>query len=122
MKLMTDRDKAALAANEWYIDHLPREGYNLEIWEKLKALGSNPNPADVEAIIGNKGWTATCCDYCDRNDIRVWITIHLPNMTDGYPHEMCLECAGKIVNIYNSTLRPTLNPEGVDHASQASDG
>lgn len=70
MELIT-RQKEANRAKEhfkWYLD-LP-EGHFLfsekkkKIYQELCALGDNPNPDDVDRVIGNNSWTKTACDEC----------------------------------------------------------
>ena len=34
--------------------------------QELKALGKNPNPDDVDRIIGNSSWTHVNCDICEQ--------------------------------------------------------
>ena len=35
-----------------------------DLYKKLVDLGENPNPDDVDMIIGNKGWTSLVCGDC----------------------------------------------------------
>jgi hypothetical protein len=43
----------------------------LDILKRLLALESNPEPDQVDSIIGNASWTATKCDECGTQGIEV---------------------------------------------------
>ena len=66
MELITRKCRASTAADRW------NEQYkNEEVWgEKqkttklLRKLGKNPNPDDVDIIIGNDTWISIPCSEC----------------------------------------------------------
>lgn len=75
------KDQAKRAADRWkmqYYDPKKRWSscflYDLDTkgkWEALKALGPDPDPDDVDRIIGNSSWTEPqrcdgCCAPADR--------------------------------------------------------
>lgn len=71
MQLLTSKIEASTAAARW--KNAYRDGFNefedtpkQTIWKKLKSLGPNPEPADVNAIIGNNSWASVRCDECDK--------------------------------------------------------
>lgn len=72
MKLIiTRQDLANSAAQLWKQQYFTVggwlkifEGDSESIHKELVALGSTPNPDDVDRIIGNIGWTTISCDSC----------------------------------------------------------
>lgn len=79
MQILTRRDRAVGTAELWerqYRQDIRNPAlakglaFNpIEVYDKLLALGKNPNPDDVDAAIGNKSWTsifcAECLNYCE---------------------------------------------------------
>lgn len=64
MFLQTRHSKAAEAADSWELTHKgDRDGKAT----KIRALGPNPEPEAVNAIIGNESWTRCSCSECGRD-------------------------------------------------------
>lgn len=100
MRLITSEDKAHRVARRWkeayyYNDNkwmVANDGTSFHpktIYNKLMALGENPNPKDVDACIGNSSWTETICSECKKYTDRA-VKI------DSYDEEvyLCLDCLG----------------------------
>jgi hypothetical protein len=81
MKVVTRESRAAEAAELWWIHHTDQDGTWIPIgrvyqvgntdsqimYEKLQALGLNPDPDKVDEIIGNISWTRVpACDECNQ--------------------------------------------------------
>jgi len=67
MELITRQSLANGIVKRWKKQY-PNNAYGddkLVIRNKLMALGSNPNPDDIDEVIGNKSWTRVPdCDEC----------------------------------------------------------
>lgn len=64
MILQTRHSKASEAADAWEYQY---DGDRNGVAAKIRALGKNPAPDAVDAIIGNSSWTRCTCDECDRD-------------------------------------------------------
>lgn len=71
MRLITRKDKAKNAAQQWLNTYNGRGGWKYStngdkeaIYVALVELGPNPDPDDVDRAIGNKSWTECHCDEC----------------------------------------------------------
>lgn len=69
MKIHTPHSKAKGVAQAWkkqYSNAWKKDYDNekIDIYNKLKALGANPDPATIGAIVGNCSWTICVCDEC----------------------------------------------------------
>lgn len=80
MTVITRKSLARGAAASWWHQYYERGlwlstelGSSKEIYEDLVALGSNPDPDIVDAIIGNRCWTYLECDNCDREVDKAFI-------------------------------------------------
>jgi hypothetical protein len=78
MKLITPHTLARTAALRWKGAHSLSGGWKKiygvdtgEIFDRLIALGSMPEPEKVDAIIGNTSMTDTRCDECGANRVPV---------------------------------------------------
>ena len=89
--------------NRYFINKKwPRDDPNVKkIYEKLLSLGPNPNPEDVEIIIGNKSWTNPHCDDCRAIKLPLAI-IH----NDYTAISLCGDCLEKL---YQQFHRESLN-------------
>ncbi len=86
MKIVTRKVRAADIFKRWeqqYPSDL--EG----IGKKLKELGDNPDPDEVDRIIGNTTWTHLICDHC-KNYVEVAVGL----WEEFY---LCKECLEKAV-------------------------
>lgn len=71
MQLITRKGQAKITAARWKTNYLKngewRYGPDKErIYHELVALGNNPNPEDVNRVIGNSSWTDVKCDECGK--------------------------------------------------------
>jgi hypothetical protein len=69
MELITRKTKAKEAAESWA--KVPSRRNYTDVYQKLTALGDNPNPDDVDMIIGNSSWTTTSCHECESENVDV---------------------------------------------------
>lgn len=97
MKVITRQQLANQVAEQWEASAFyspPVAAWKLEKLESLKALGPNPNPDDVDHIIGNKYWTETECCECG--------TINVPVVrfeASSYDADLCAECLKKALKM-----------------------
>lgn len=86
------REQYFTCRGEWYDDR------KQTIWEKLKALGSSPDPADVDRVIGNGSWTRITCDNCGRYpEIAIEMGSH---SDDEYgPCNYCRKCVDEAISM-----------------------
>lgn len=69
---ITRNTLAAVAAQRWDLQYPPAEASaaRAAISLRLHHLGENPNPDDVDRVIGNRYWTdPPRCGGCDRTDL-----------------------------------------------------
>ena len=71
MLILTRNEITAKVAERWQNQYRKSDGTWInnfsnkrEIYKKLVALGNNPNPEDVDRIIGNTSWTVLKCEEC----------------------------------------------------------
>ena len=74
---------------EWYASRcLPRE----ETYAKLLALGTNPNPNDVDGLIGDSSWTdVKSCNECDQQ-VDELVEIGEPSDYESSTAYVCKKC------------------------------
>ena len=109
MKLITRQMKADTAARDWFhtyahtsyweegrfaVSGLTKEETHI----KLVALGANPNPDDVDAVIGNKSWTDCRCDDCGKYVDAVVQLGQEPDY-DSATANICFPCLKKAVKL-----------------------
>lgn len=92
--------RAAEAAEQWKNQyHADGSGWNTikigrpsqDIWADLKALGSSPDPDDVDRVIGNTCWTEARCDQCGKTHDRV-VVVGQSEDYDSSTAQLCREC------------------------------
>lgn len=73
MRVMTRKKEAKSAARRWRAQYkkywdTPHElnESTKEKYERLVELGTDPNPDEVDRIIGNDSWTCVRCRECDK--------------------------------------------------------
>ena len=73
MRVITRQSKANIAYKSWKEQYASGDygDDKLIILRKLKNIGINPDPDEVNTIIGNNSWTRTTCHECNRNEIDV---------------------------------------------------
>jgi len=72
MKLITREIRASEALKRFNKEYAFMIGNKKDILDRLKSLGSNPNPDDVDKAIGNKTWTCVpSCTECGKDYSKV---------------------------------------------------
>lgn len=81
MRIITRQELANRAANTWKGQYLEKDGWrtNLKgptelVYNSIIQLGDNPNPDEVDKIIGNGSWTRVKCDECQQDQNAAIIT------------------------------------------------
>jgi len=96
MKLTTRQELADVAASRWarqYFGKYDRFPEKAVIGEQLDALPPNPDPDEVDRIIGNKSWTHGTCDECDRT---IGDSIECGDSDLGRTFNLCLSCVRRM--------------------------
>lgn len=117
MNLITRNSLAAQAAARWHENYfsqrtgewLPSRVKDAKaIFHRLEALGPNPPPAEVDAIIGNDAWTHFRCHECGLyNQEGGAVELGEPPDYESNTATICLECLRKALCLF-----PILNPPG----------
>lgn len=106
---------AATAANRWELQHYRRNPVSpspvsflrkyqtapsdwssdkaRDIHAALVALGANPDPVQVEQIIGNKFWTTIPCSRCGRD---VELVIVVAETAEEDDIKLCAQCIAAV--------------------------
>lgn len=99
MKLVT-RQILANGVTERWLRQYPKKDYEgCEKWiiyERLVSLGDNPNPDDVNKVIGNNSWTSIECDICGRS-----VDKAIEADVSGYDSHICFNCIDKAKGLNN---------------------
>ena len=93
----TPHTLAAEAAARWDKQYPPPQFHEsrpgtAHVSKSLHALGLSPDPAQVDAIIGNHSWTATKCDQCENERVPV-VGLGWSNEYECIDTWICLGCA-----------------------------
>ncbi len=106
MVKITRAELAATAVDRWFNQYFaPRTGdwrygdHNRVVYEKLKEL-NNPTPEQVNAIIGNNGWTSIACDECGEKRDCV-IRLGQPPDYESATAYICGDCLKAALAIYD---------------------
>lgn len=94
MKLITRQSNANEAAASWLRQYpLDDKDYADKhvTYSKLLALGDEPHPNDVNAVIGNDVWTDTKCHECKAVNVDVVQLGQEPDY-ESYTTEVCIKC------------------------------
>jgi hypothetical protein len=94
MKLHTRRSRAATVVTDWYNQwniYANTESSRHRMYEDLSALGPDPDPDVVDAIIGNSTWTRCHCDECDE-DFEMVIELGEERYYESATACICQEC------------------------------
>lgn len=95
--ILTTHKLAAQASARWLRQYKIHGGYNWkspagksgeEVYNQLLALGPNPDPLQVNEIIGNDSWTRLTCCQCD-NSVDAVIVF---NDGDDNTCNVCIDC------------------------------
>lgn len=108
MRIVSRQTNANAAAKTWRqrLDESDQRrghkvsAHDFSIWSQLVALGDNPDPDDVDRIIGNKNWTWPYCCCCDQR------TETVIRLADGVQYEsddidICKSCIDKAAKTLN---------------------
>ncbi len=103
MRKVTRESNAARAAEAWAAGY-PEDGpwgadeRKQGITKILKDLGDNPDPDDVDRVIGNKSWTSVdeCCECsCTKSSV---LEIGGDDEQEAPPAYICFDCLLQGVN------------------------
>lgn len=100
MRIITIKSRARGAAEKWkriysYLGswHVPSKESD---YRRLAALGPDPDPEDVNRIIGHAGWTSIHCDECGQPVEIAMVFWDGPEDDDESSSvELCLGCLTK---------------------------
>lgn len=105
ISLLDTRAQIRTVAARWkrqYFDAVRREwgstvlGSSMAIYERLRALDvETATPADVAAIIGNRGWVEESCDGCGTYDAPLVHVGETPDYEARYLF-LCEACVRKV--------------------------
>lgn len=111
MKIITRKLLAKRAANRWYMQYCNRGVWDSrmlersketkeDIYNKLLSLGDDPNPDDIDKVIGNHSWTWVYCNECDE---RVEGVVQLGEEPDYESNtaNVCFGCLNKASMLVN---------------------
>ena len=99
MKLITRKTLAAVAAERWVQAYdgtiywnAPKHGQSIHA--ALVALGTEPNPDDVDRIIGNKSWTKVpACSCCGKEGLELLVGMQdFSDVDGGAIGNVCPDC------------------------------
>ncbi|WP_164087106.1 hypothetical protein [Stenotrophomonas maltophilia] len=90
------RTLAAMAAKRWknqYAGWADGDGSKAGVLLQLQALGPNPDPDAVDAVVGNRSWTTVpSCNGCNAADCSVVVTVgETPGYESSTAH-LCEKC------------------------------
>lgn len=92
MRVITRSIRAKNAALRW------RQLYGYDkAHTSLRRLGDNPDPDEVDHIIGNKTWTEIECDECGDKQPVVVVALAPAHEDDGRSVYICRACLVKAV-------------------------
>lgn len=109
MRVVSRKGLAEIAAKRWKNQYYSRGAWGRgrimslgepeAIYEGLVALGDNPDPDDVDRIIGNKSWTYVCCNECNKSCESVIELGQEPDYESSTAHvcKACLKAAVKLL-------------------------
>lgn len=101
MKIITPKVLARGVAEKWKRIHslagswhiYPSKEYD---YHRLVALGPDPDPKDIERIIGHAGWTRVHCDECDQSvEVAMMFWDVVEDDEESVPIRLCRGCLGK---------------------------
>lgn len=98
MKLVTPKIQAAEAAERWKKQYCHGDKWGhfacdaKGVYDRLRALGSAPEPDDVDHIIGNRSWTRVACDECKNNVAEVCVILGQEPDYESSTASICVQC------------------------------
>lgn len=111
MKVITRESLARSAAERWArqyrMDREATSEHDLrthEIGYRLRGLGPNPEPDDVDRVIGNGSWTRPpSCNECGTDAQGLVVRVgEEPDYESSTAH-LCLRCVGKLLLLVGDT-------------------
>lgn len=110
MKIITRQELANRAAERFRMAHYGPDWHGEALWQPgrtkaqigvaLESLGQNPNPDDVDRIIGNASWTHELCSCCATHRLEKWVVV---DVTGGeYSTCICEQCAKKMAELFDA--------------------
>lgn len=102
MKLITRQSTANDVATRWAHQYANgKYGQDkVDILNRLYELGDNPNPDDVDKVIGNKSWTKTECNQCGAKNVDVVEVGQEPDY-ESYTADICKPCLVKALALFD---------------------
>lgn len=109
MRKLTKQDKANTVAarwkrqyyysdaKEWDIFVSNKEARPDDIYDRIIALGPNPDPASINIIIGNKSWTILTCHCCSKEVDEV-VEVYALASDEYGPNKLCANCIREMVD------------------------
>lgn len=104
MKIVTRRDLATVAASRFLdLYYIPDRGWlrgehDADIHARLTMSSGRADPAEIDAIIGNKSWTKLYCGECGQSDCERVVEIG-KRETDDNIVMVCPTCINKLKEI-----------------------
>lgn len=101
MRIVSRAGKAVKARESWHNTYYDsrfgwRFGEEKRVkYEALVALGQEPNPDDVDRVIGNPSWTSCRCDECDSTPEFLVMVGQEPDYDANTVH-LCAGCITKL--------------------------
>ena len=101
MRIISRVGKAIQARESWHrayydVKYGWRYGDDKRVkYEELVALGQEPDPDDVDRVIGNPSWTWCRCDECDTASEFVIMVGQEPDYESSTVH-LCASCIRKL--------------------------
>ena len=103
MKIITRHTQASGAAKRWANQYKHDDIMRETTLRRLKALGRNPDPDDVDKVIGNGSWTTTPhCDECGVENVPVVCVGEEPD----YDSSTACLCSGCVVDAFTLLVGP----------------
>ena len=105
-KLITAKSLASEAADRWHeVYGASGSCYGSdkpEITAKLRELGANPKPADVNRAIGNDSWTRVPdCDSCGKVSPKAVVRVGQEPEYDSATVHLCKKCVAAAAALFN---------------------
>ena len=99
MKVLTIQDLSTGAKERWkqqyFVNNVWIYGDEKKvIYENLVSLGDNPEPEQVNEVIGNSSWTRLTCEECNK----VVESVVVINASE-YSIYLCKKCLSKAVRL-----------------------
>ena len=91
-----NRQIYAREAVKWFDQFSRLESWNRDRQQRLRDLGPDPKPIDVDNIMGVL-WTSVQCSECG-TCVEQGVELDVCDMEDGKPAVLCGACVDKVLN------------------------